>query len=66
MTREETYDLILGATVVAVAYMLWKQHKATTGQAGGPPINVPALPDVQGNDQTGYYIDMNEIFKGVF
>jgi hypothetical protein len=64
------YDLILGAAVVAVGYMLWKQHKATTpGNTGivGPAINVPAPIEIRGNDQDGYFYDLadiNTIFQG--
>jgi hypothetical protein len=70
MTRDDMYDLILGAAVVAVGYMLWKQHKAATpGNTGivGPAINVPAPIEVQSDGQGGYFYDLadiNSIFQG--
>jgi hypothetical protein len=65
MSKDDLYDLILGASAVTIAYMLWKQHKQSTGQAGAA-INVPAPVAIQGNEQTGYWYDLDQLTQGVF
>jgi hypothetical protein len=65
MTRDDVYDLVLGLSVAAVAYMLWKQQKAATqGNTGivGPAIgNIPAPIEVQGDAEGGYFYDLADI-----
>jgi hypothetical protein len=36
MSRDDMYDLIIGAAVVTAAYMLWKQHKAAAAKPTAP------------------------------
>lgn len=39
MTRDDMYNLIMGAAVIAIGYMLWKQHK---GQGTAPRPGRPS------------------------
>lgn len=80
MSRDDMYDIIIGAAAVTIAYMLWKQHKGQggtcTGCGGGalpstiiggtgPTVNVPAPIPVGGNDKTGYWYDLDNLTAGV-
>jgi hypothetical protein len=61
------YDLVMGAAVVAIGYMLWKQHKAgaTTATSGAPITGIPAPIEVQGDASSGYWYDLDNLTAGV-
>lgn len=67
MSRDDVYDLVMGMAVVTVGYLLWKQQQKATAAptATGPAVTVPDPIAVQGNDQTGYWIDTSTLFDGV-
>jgi hypothetical protein len=63
MTRDELYDLVLGAASVAIIYMLLKQHKKAAQ---------PSMADTVSNDLANivapvdpFAIDWNNLFAGV-
>jgi hypothetical protein len=69
MTRDDMYDLVLGAATIAIGYMLWKQHKAAA------PLVIPSTvaaelantgAPLQGSPGGGYTFDFSNLFDGVF
>jgi len=60
MSRDDMYDLILGAAVVTVGYMLWKQHKAAATKAATPALN-QSTAEIVGN-----WFDIGNLTEGVF
>lgn len=68
MSRDDMYDLMMGLALVALGYALYQHRKAATaGNTGvvGPAVDgFPAPIAVQGDEQTGYWYDLDNLLAG--
>ena len=65
MTRDDIYDLMMGLALVALGYAIYQHRKgATTASQTAPIFDAPAPIAIQGNDQTGYWYDLDNLLAG--
>ena len=67
MSRDDVYDLMMGLALVALGYAIYQHRKAATpGNTGivGPAIDIPAPIEVEGDAQTGYWYDLDNLLAG--
>jgi putative effector of murein hydrolase len=68
MTRDDTIDMMLGAAVLMVAYMLIKQRKkqVNTDPSIVTGIDPATIVDTSGIGPYGNAFDFSNLFDGVF
>jgi hypothetical protein len=67
MTRDDTIDMMLGAAVVLVAYMAWKQGKrqVPTDPAMVGAVDPATIVDSTGLVPYGNWFDFDNLLQGV-